>query len=162
MKANKKDYSELIDKLNILLATYQVVYFNIRSSHWMIKGENFFELHKVFETAYNDSAVKIDAIAERILTLGGKPLLTPSDMVGVSQVKENGLNGDQSKCVQAMLNDFKSLSVIENEIVQLANDAQDVVTADLITKYLGEQQKTGWMLSQFLDKRSTVTQLNVK
>ncbi|MBL7930409.1 MAG: DNA starvation/stationary phase protection protein [Bacteroidia bacterium] len=153
----KEVYSDLIKQLNNLLASYQVAYFNIRASHWMIKGENFFELHKVFETAYNDATVKIDAIAERILTLGGQPLLNATDMLKLSVIKENGQNGDQEKCVVAMLNDLKGLAVIETEVVKLAQDHEDIVTADLITKYLGEQQKTAWMLSQFLNKRSTIT-----
>lgn len=157
MKTKENNYAEFIKKMNILLSSYQVAYFNIRSSHWMIKGENFFELHKVFETAYNDATEKIDAIAERILTLGGKPLLTASEMLKESVIKENGVKGDQEKCVTAMLNDLRSLSVIENEIIKLAQDQDDVVTADLLTKYLGEQQKISWMLSQFLDKRSVIT-----
>jgi starvation-inducible DNA-binding protein len=156
-KAQHKDNSDLVKKLNALLASYQVAYFNTRSSHWMIKGENFFELHKVFETAYNDATVKIDEIAERILTLGGKPFLTASDMLKTSSIKEYGVNGDQAKCVAGLLEDLKSLGVIENEIVKIAQDQQDVVTADMITKYLGEQQKTSWMLYQFLDRRSSIT-----
>ncbi len=67
---NNHDQKNIVNKLNDLLAAYQVAYFNTRASHWMIKGENFFELHKVFEIAYNDATVKIDDIAERILTLG--------------------------------------------------------------------------------------------
>lgn len=153
----KEHYTALVKKLNELLSSYQVVYFNIRSSHWMIKGENFFELHKLFETAYNDATEKIDAIAERILTLGGKPLLTASEMLKTSHIKENPVNGSQEKCVNAMLDDLKNLSVIENDVVKMAQDKEDVVTADLVTKYLGEQQKTTWMLSQFLSKRSSIT-----
>lgn len=150
--------SKLLDKLNSLLASYQVAFFNTRSSHWMIKGENFFELHKVFETAYNDANLKIDAIAERILTLGGIPFLTATEMIKNSSIKESHVNGDQSACVSAMLKDLKELSVIENEIVELADEQKDIVTADLITQYLGEQQKISWMLSQFLNKRSSITQ----
>jgi starvation-inducible DNA-binding protein len=153
----KEQYSELVKKLNVLLSSYQIAYFNIRASHWMIKGENFFELHKLFETAYNDATEKIDAIAERILTLGGSPLLTASEMLNKSTIKENAVNGAQEKCVIAMLDDLKSLSVIENEVVKMAQEHEDVVTADLVTKYLGEQQKVSWMLSQFLNKRSSIT-----
>lgn len=157
MKSKEPQNSELMEKLNKLLAAYQVVYFNTRTSHWLIKGENFFELHKVFENGYNDAAIKIDAIAERILTLGGTPLLSATDMLKASSVKENGGNGDQSACVSALIKDLKELSVIENEVVELADEEKDIVTADLITGYLGEQQKTTWMLSQFLSKRSSIT-----
>jgi starvation-inducible DNA-binding protein len=156
MKAKDRASSELVDKLNGLLASYQVAFFNVRSSHWMIRGENFFELHKVFENAYNDANQKIDEIAERILTLGGKPFLTPSEMMKVSAIKENACNGDQGKCVEALLDDFRALEALESEIVKMADKENDVVTTDMMIKYLGEQQKTGWMLSQFMEKRSSI------
>jgi starvation-inducible DNA-binding protein len=147
---------ELINGLNGLLCAYQVVYFNTRSSHWMIKGGNFFELHKVFETAYNDATGKIDEIAERILTLGGKPYLTAAEMISKSSIKEQTVEGDEGECVKRMLDDLTSLTVIEKEVLKLANGNDDVVTADMLTKYLGEQQKISWMLYQFLNKKSRI------
>src|SRR3954465_8481636 len=101
--AAPKSNNDLVDKLNELLSAYQVVYFNTRASHWMIKGENFFELHKLFETAYNDATGKIDAIAERILTLGGKPFLTASEMIEASVIKEYQVSGDETGCVKGLL-----------------------------------------------------------
>ena len=147
----------LIEGLNELLAAYQVVYFNTRGSHWMVKGENFFELHKLFETAYNDATSKIDEIAERILTLGGIPLQTASEMLKVSQVKEYRMNGDEDACVKGLLEDLKKLGAIEKKIIGEAGTQDDIVTADLLTGYMGEQQKTSWMLSQFLSKRSSIS-----
>jgi starvation-inducible DNA-binding protein len=60
--------AELATKLNTLLANYQVFYMNTRGFHWNIKGEKFFELHVKFEELYNDLILKIDEIAERVLT----------------------------------------------------------------------------------------------
>src|SRR6476660_2703663 len=108
----KVETSNLTDKLNKLLAAYQVTYFNTRASHWMIKGENFFELHKVFETAYNDATGKIDEIAERILTLGGKPHLTAAEMISKSSIKEKPVGGDEGECVKRLLDDLSSLTII--------------------------------------------------
>ena len=72
--------SELLaDKLNELLANYQLFYINTRGFHWNIKGEKFFELHAKFEELYNDLFLKIDEIAERILTLGHTPLHSYED-----------------------------------------------------------------------------------
>lgn len=156
MKTKQNGTSKLLKKLNELLAAYQIAYFNIRSSHWMINGQNFFELHKVFEVAYNDATEKIDAIAERILTMGGVPLLTATEMIKTSSIKEKAGSGDQEKCVTGMLHDLKELGALENEIAKIADDHNDIVTTDLMTKYLGEQQKTSWMLSQFLNKRSSI------
>jgi starvation-inducible DNA-binding protein len=148
---------ELIKKLNDLLSAYQVAYFNTRASHWMIKGENFFELHKVFETAYNDATEKIDEIAERILTLGGQPHLTAGSMLETSAIKERSPKGEETDCVKCFLEDLTTLTTLEKEIVKLADEEDDVVTADLITSYMGEQQKTSWMLYQFLNKKSKIS-----
>lgn len=156
MKETKTTKTHLVERLNELLAAYQVVYFNTRASHWMIKGENFFELHKVFEQQYEDATQKIDALAERILTLGGVPLMTASEMLKSTHVTEAKLNGDQAACIQRLLEDLTALTVLENDLVKMADAAEDVVTADLLTGYLGEQQKTTWMLYQFLKKKSTV------
>jgi starvation-inducible DNA-binding protein len=155
-KENNHNKLSMVKRLNDLLASYQVAYFNTRASHWMIKGENFFELHKVFEVAYNDATVKIDEIAERILTLGGQPLLTAKEMISASEIRERNMSGDEKDCVKRMLEDLTQLSGIEKEIVKMADNEGDVVTADMLTKYMGQQQKTSWMLYQFLNKKSTI------
>lgn len=151
-----QDTSALSEKLNILLSSYQVAYNNIRSAHWMVKGDNFFELHKFFETEYNDAALKADEIAERVLTLGEKPIQLLSEMLRVSVIKEKEVSGDQVNCVTLLLHDFKLLGELENEIVSIAEECGDVVTADIMTGYLRAQQKRIWMLSQFLSKKSTI------
>lgn len=63
----------LAEKLNELLANYSIFYQNTRGYHWNIKGEKFFELHLKFEELYNDLLLKIDELAERILTLEQTP-----------------------------------------------------------------------------------------
>lgn len=60
---------QLAEKLNKPLANYSIFYQNTRGSHWNIKGGKFFELHDKFEELYNESLLKIDELAERILTL---------------------------------------------------------------------------------------------
>ena len=67
------DAKKLSEKLNELLANYSIFYQNTSGYHWNIKGEKFFELHLKFEELYNDLLIKIDEVAERILTLGANP-----------------------------------------------------------------------------------------
>ncbi len=62
----------LANALNDLLSNYQIFYMNVRGYHWNIKGDNFFELHAKFEELYDDLLLKIDEIAERVLTLGSQ------------------------------------------------------------------------------------------
>src|SRR5690554_3895956 len=70
---------QLAERLNELLANYQIMYMNVRGFHWNIRGESFFELHAKFEETYNDLLLKVDEIAERILTLGQRPLHARSE-----------------------------------------------------------------------------------
>ena len=70
---------QLSEKLNLLLANYQLFYMNARGFHWNIKGDKFFELHVKFDELYNDALLKIDEIAERLLTLGYTLLHTYTD-----------------------------------------------------------------------------------
>ena len=82
-----KESEELVNELNGLLSNYQIYYQNLRGLHWNIRGKRFFDLHIKFEELYNDSQIKIDLIAERVLTLGGVPLHTFSDYIANSKLK---------------------------------------------------------------------------
>lgn len=58
-----------VEQLNVLLADHHLYYQKLRNFHWNVIGENFFDLHAKFEEMYTDTLIKIDEIAERILTL---------------------------------------------------------------------------------------------
>ena len=76
---DSKKTKNLANDLNNLLANFQIYYQNLRGIHWNIKGKRFFDLHEKFEELYNDANVKVDEIAERILTLGVTPIHTFED-----------------------------------------------------------------------------------
>jgi starvation-inducible DNA-binding protein len=84
LSAEKSD--ALSKELNNLLANFQQYYQNLRGIHWNIKGKRFFELHPKFEELYDDANIKVDAIAERVLTLGGVPLHTFMDYTAHAKV----------------------------------------------------------------------------
>lgn len=142
----------LSKKMNILLSDYQIFYQNLRAYHWNIKGDNFFELHAKFEQFYNDAQVKIDEIAERILTLGGKPLHTFSDYLKNSDIEERKEVEDGKKAVGYIVDSLQKLLVHEREILELASDAGDEGTLSLMSDYISEQEKTIWMLNAYLGK----------
>lgn len=140
----------LVEKLNALLADYQMFYQNLRGLHWNIKGKEFFELHVKFEEYYDDAVVKIDEIAERILTIEGEPLHTFSDYLKYSKIKEvkgvsNGVKG-----VEILVENFSVLILSEREILSLAADAEDEGTVSLMSDYITETEKTLWMLNAYL------------
>lgn len=142
----------LVKKLNTLLATYQIFYMNSRGFHWNIKGPNFFELHLKFEEIYNDLLLKVDEIAERILTLGGSPDHSFSVYLKASKVSEvkNVSNGE--KAVNNILSSLETVLNLERKILTLASDADDEGTTALMSDYIREQEKLVWMFSSYLSK----------
>lgn len=140
---------ELAGKLNELLANYSLFYQNTRGYHWNIKGEKFFELHVKFEELYNNLLLKIDEIAERILTLGHSPEHKYSEYIKTSGIKESSQTSNGSNAVEDILNSFSKLIVLQREILKLSEDANDEGTNALMSDYIMEQEKLVWMYSAY-------------
>jgi starvation-inducible DNA-binding protein len=149
---NTEKSKDLAVKLNELLANFSIYYMNVRGFHWNIKGEKFFELHLKFEEIYNDLQVKIDEIAERILTLGHTPAHAYSTYNETSTIKEVKNVSDGRECVNHLLEGFQQLIVKEREILDLSGEMDDEGTNALMSDYIREQEKTVWMLSSWLGK----------
>ena len=89
----------LAKQLNVLLANFQIYYQNLRGIHWNIKGKAFFDLHVKFEELYNDANLKVDEIAERVLTLGATPLHTFEDYISKARVPVGkDISKDEKAC----------------------------------------------------------------
>ena len=145
--AKSKDLSSI---LNTLLANYQIFYINARGYQWKIKGEKFFELHAKFEELYSDLLLKVDEVAERILTLGHTPTHTFTDYLATSGIKEAKNVSDGRKAVENILNSFKALIQLQREIASVAAETGDEGTLALMTDYIREQEKLVWMYSAYL------------
>jgi starvation-inducible DNA-binding protein len=141
---------ELSEKLNDLLANYQLFYQNLRGFHWNIKGRDFFELHVKFEELYNQAAISIDEIAERILTLDHIPMHSYSNYVNVSEIEEATNITKGGECVRIIHKNVNTLIKKEKSIMKLAESADDQGTADLMTQYISAQEKLNWMLRSYL------------
>lgn len=146
--------SETLAKtLNELLANYSVFYQNTRGYHWNIKGEKFFELHLKFEELYNDLLLKIDEVAERILTLGHTPNHNYSDYHKISKVQESKQVSDGVKAVSDILESFKIIIGIQRGLLSLSAEAGDEGTNALMSDYIRTQEKLVWMYSSWLNKK---------
>lgn len=140
----------LAEQLNILLANYQVFYMNTRGFHWNIQGEKFFELHVKFEELYNDLILKIDEIAERVLTLGYTPTHTYTDYLSLSSVKEaKGITAGRD-AIGAILDGFQKILVLERALLELSAEADDEGTNALMSDYIREQEKLVWMYNAWM------------
>ena len=139
-----------IEKLNNLLADFQIYYQNLRGFHWNIQGRDFFELHVKFEELYNDSALKIDEIAERILTIGGTPLHSFQDYINVSTITPMTNVHDGEMAVKTIVSNLEALIVLEREIKELAGSDGDSGTEDQMSAFIELQEKTLWMYKAWL------------
>jgi len=141
---------QLAQKLNILLANYQLFYINTRGFHWNIKGHKFFELHQKFEELYNDSKIKIDEIAERILTLGYTPMHTYTDYMQHSSIPEAKNVSSGMKAVAKILEGYQILLTLERELLTLSAELGDEGTNSIMSDYIREQEKRICMYTSYL------------
>ena len=142
----------LADKLNNLLADYMMFYQNTRGLHWNIKGEKFFELHLKFEELYTNLLLKVDEVAERILTLGATPLHTFDDYQSAAKITSVKNVSDGKAGIKTILAAFETLITKQRELLGLATDAGDEGTNALMSDYIREQEKSVWMYSSYLNK----------
>ncbi|MDP2161299.1 MAG: Dps family protein [Flavobacterium sp.] len=142
----------LAAELNILLANFQVYYQNLRGLHWNIKGRRFFDLHVKFEELYNDSQLKIDSIAERILTLGGIPLHTFEDYIKNNKLQVGFNISKDEDAVNLIVLSLSQLLKIERVILSQSDEANDEGTNAMMSDFIKEQEKTIWMMKAWLEE----------
>ena len=149
LNLNEARVANVVTALQNLLADFQIYYTNLRGFHWEIKGRGFFVLHEKFESMYDDTATKVDEIAKRILTLGGTPENKYSGYLKLARIPEVSGVTSSHEAVDNILNTYKHFIAEERKLIDLANEANDAVTADMLTGYLKEQEKMIWMLVAF-------------
>lgn len=144
-----QDNNIVID-LNNLLANYQIYYQNLRGFHWNIQGRDFFELHVKFEELYNDAAVKIDEVAERILTIDATPLHSFADYLEKATLEAvtGVVRGEPA--VQTIVSNLTAIVDQQKAIRAYAEDNGDMATGDMMATFIEEQEKTLWMFKAWL------------
>jgi starvation-inducible DNA-binding protein len=142
----------LVLELNILLSNFQVYYQNLRGLHWNIRGKRFFDLHVKFEELYNDSQLKIDLIAERVLTLGGTPLHTFEDYIQKNKLTVGKNIHNDEEAINLIVNSLSQLLKIERVILNQADEIDDEGTNSMMSDFIKEQEKTIWMMKAWLEE----------
>jgi len=151
---DEKKTTKTVQELNILLADYHIYYQKLRNFHWNVIGKNFFDLHEKFEELYDDAKLKVDEIAERILTLRFQPTSNLSDYLKASNLKESSSDLTDTKMIQTLLDDHGILLKQMRKVTEVADKGGDEGTIDLIGAYIRELEKTSWMLDSWKMKTS--------
>jgi starvation-inducible DNA-binding protein len=149
---NTKKTKDIANDLNSLLANFQVYYQNLRGIHWNIKGKRFFDLHVKFEELYTDANIKVDMIAERILTLGVTPLHTFEAYSKQAKVPVGKDVSEDEKAVRLIVDSLTELLKVERDILQKSADANDEGTNSMMSDFITEQEKTIWMMKAWLNE----------
>ncbi|MBD7907759.1 Dps family protein [Sporosarcina gallistercoris] len=142
--------AELIKELNTQVSTWSVMYTKLHNYHWYVKGKQFFTLHAKFEELYDEATQHMDDIAERILTLGGKPTATLTEHLNESVVKEADGSEKAEQMVATIIKDFDAIMKSLKTGMKLAGDAGDFMTEDLLNAIYQGIEKHQWMLNAFL------------
>ncbi|WP_445458487.1 Dps family protein [Flavobacterium sp. HNIBRBA15423] len=147
-----KDSEKGIEKLNILLSNFQIYYQNLRGLHWNIRGKRFFDLHVKFEEMYNDSQLKIDLIAERVLTLGGRPMHTFAEYIENNSLKIGKNISKDTEAIQLIVDSLSKLLEIERIILNESAENNDEGTNAMMSDFIKEQEKTIWMMHAWMEE----------
>jgi len=142
----------IITDLNVLLSSFQVYYQNLRGIHWNIRGKRFFDLHVKFEQLYNDAQIKVDLIAERVLTIGGKPLHTFEDYIANNKLVVGKNISNDEKAVHLIVTSLSDLLKIERDLLVKSAEINDEGTNSMMSDFIAEQEKTIWMMNAWLEE----------
>ena len=141
----------VVEQLNKHLANLHVLYTKLHNYHWNVEGRGFFTIHAKLEELYDGVAEEIDAVAERILMLGERPLASMADYLKYAELEEAPSEAIQSgELDKVLLKDFQTLINNLRAGIEVAQEVGDEVTVDMMIGSLSNLEKSVWMLDAFL------------
>lgn len=148
---SESNRSAIAQGLSRLLADTYTLYLQTHNFHWNVKGPMFQTLHLMFETQYNELALAVDDIAERIRTLGFAAPGTYKQFVELSSIKEVEGVPDAKEMIRLLVEGQEACVRTARSIFPVCNEASDEPSADLLTQRMQVHEKTAWMLRSLLE-----------
>jgi len=145
-----KDRKKIADGLSRLLADTYTLYLKTHNFHWNVTGPMFNTLHLMFEGQYNELALAVDAIAERIRALGVHAPGSYRDFAKLSSIPEADGVPAAEEMIRQLVQGQEAVARTAREVFSAADGANDQPTADLLTQRLQTHEKTAWMLRSML------------
>jgi starvation-inducible DNA-binding protein len=147
------DRKEIAEGLSRLLADTYLLYVRTHGYHWNVTGPLFNTLHLMFETQYNELALAVDLIAERIRALGFPAPASYGEFSRLASVGED--DGDwpeAEEMIRRLVKGQEAVVRTARSIFPTVERAGDQPTADLLTQRMQVHEKTAWMLRRMLEK----------
>lgn len=149
---NEKDRKKTAEGLSHLLADTYTLYLKTHYFHWNVTGPMFNTLHLMFEQQYNELALAVDAIAERIRSLDFYAPGTYRDFAKLTSIKESESVPKANDMIRELVAGHEAVVRTARGVFPTAEKAGDEATADLLTQRLQLHEKTAWMLRSLLEK----------
>jgi starvation-inducible DNA-binding protein len=144
------DRQKIASGLGRLLADTYTLYLKTHNYHWNVTGPRFRELHLMFEEQYNELAVAVDDVAERIRTLGFPAPGTYQEFAGLTTIEEVPGVPAAEDMVRDLVTAQETVVRTCREILPSAQEANDESTASLVADRMVIHEKTAWMLRSLL------------
>jgi starvation-inducible DNA-binding protein len=143
----------VVELLNRDVADSYLLLVKTKKYHWDVVGPQFMTLHKLWETHYEALTANIDALAERVRTLGGYPLGTMKGFLEVASLEEHsGEVPAPTDMVANLLADHEAIvRNLREHIDQCSDNFSDQGTADFLTGLMEQHEEMAWMLRSFLE-----------
>lgn len=145
-----KHREKISQGLSRLLADTYTLYLQTHNFHWNVEGPMFNTLHEMFMTQYSELWQALDAIAERIRSLGHPAPGTYKAFASLSSIDEVDGVPDAMEMVRLLVKGHEAVSRTARSVFPAADKAHDEATSDLLTQRLQVHEKTAWMLRSLL------------
>jgi starvation-inducible DNA-binding protein len=142
---------QVADGLARLLADTYTLYLTTHSFHWNVTGPMFQTLHVMFEEEYTELALAVDTIAERIRALGHAAPGSYSQYQKLTSIREATDVPSAETMIAQLVEGQEAVVRTARAVFQLAEEAADQVTMDLLTERMQIHEKTAWMLRSLLE-----------
>jgi starvation-inducible DNA-binding protein len=141
----------IADGLSRLLADTYTLYLKTHNYHWNVTGPMFQTLHLMFETQYNELALAVDLVAERIRALGVRAPASYHQFAALSSIPEDHDEPDATEMIRRLVKGQETVVRTARSIFPSVETAHDEPTADLLTQRMQVHEKTAWMLRSLLE-----------
>jgi len=145
-----KDVERVADALSNVLADTFILYLKTHNFHWNVTGPMFGTLHQMFEEQYNELWLAVDAIAERIRSLGFIAPGSYGEFTKLTYLQEGPGATNASEMIAELLRDHETTARTARSALAVAGKAVDAPTEDLLTQRLAAHEKAAWMLRSLL------------
>jgi len=142
--------NQVVSVLNEQLANWNLLIVKLHNFHWNVTGADFFVLHEKFENLYDEAAGHIDEIAERILALQAKPAGTLKEYLELATLAEATGTETPRTMVESVVADFTAIVVHAKAGIEIAGEAGDDTSVDLLTQIIVALEKHIWLFSAYL------------